>query len=270
MSRLSIRRETLIALFAKSGNACAFPGCTQELVTARNQVCHIEAANPGGPRFNPTSTDEERRSFKNLVLLCYQHHKESDDISAFDATTLLAIKHKHESLHGQKPFKVNEAFLHRLESEMESYWAGLARANQESHIIPDLAVKLRIGIPADEQFAQIFQSIDRLRVILDDLANRDSTLNDEIKLHLKLLGYDTTSYEQVSYYENPFFNRNWETHSLAVNNTLTDLIISLKQGEVRYLEEYVKTHSNDNAVTVRLEEAKGALRQIAVSAGYAD
>lgn len=71
MARIAPTRETLIALFAKSGNVCAFPGCTHELVTSRNifvgQVCHIEAANQGGQRFNPNSTDEQRRSFENLL-----------------------------------------------------------------------------------------------------------------------------------------------------------------------------------------------------------
>src|SRR5699024_11234348 len=72
MTRLAITRKTLIPLFAKSGNVCAFPGCTHELVTARNlfvgQICHIEAANPGGQRYNPNSTDEERRSDRQNVV----------------------------------------------------------------------------------------------------------------------------------------------------------------------------------------------------------
>jgi hypothetical protein len=92
MSRLAITRETLLALFAKSGNVCAFPGCTHELVTPRNlfvgQICHIEAANPGGQRFNPLSTDEDRRAFGNLLLLCYKHHRETDDVVLFDAQRL--------------------------------------------------------------------------------------------------------------------------------------------------------------------------------------
>ena len=125
MPRLAITREALIPLFAKSGNVCAFPGCTHELVTARNlfvgQVCHIEAANPGGQRYNPDSTDEERRSAANLMLLCYRHHRETDDVLAFDASALRLMKYRHESMHGQKPFKVNEAFLHRLEAEMQAY-----------------------------------------------------------------------------------------------------------------------------------------------------
>ena len=62
MPRLSPRAEVLRALFARSGNRCAFPGCNAVLVNERNQfvanVCHIEAAEEGGERFNPLQSDE--------------------------------------------------------------------------------------------------------------------------------------------------------------------------------------------------------------------
>lgn len=274
MARLAPTKETLIALFAKSGNVCAFPGCTHELVTSRNlfvgQICHIEAANPGGQRFNPKSRDEERRSFENLLLLCYRHHKETDDIAAFDTEVLRAMKHRHESKQGQKPFKVNEAFLHRLESEMQSYWSGIATANEALHIAPEFAVKLRVGTAAAEQFTEIGKSVDRLAEILTDFANSDSTLNEEIRTHLKSLGYDETTYDAVPYFENPFFNRNWEMHALAANNTLMDLVVALKQAEVRFLEEYVKTHSNEFDAIASLDAAKQELHEMAISVGYAD
>lgn len=52
-------------LFALSGNRCAFPDCDKILVDEHDnifaQICHIEAAEPGGVRYNPNQTDEERR-----------------------------------------------------------------------------------------------------------------------------------------------------------------------------------------------------------------
>ena len=51
MSRLAPKIDVLKALFARSGNQCAFPGCTQPLMNEKNkfiaQVCHIEAAMRG-------------------------------------------------------------------------------------------------------------------------------------------------------------------------------------------------------------------------------
>lgn len=274
MTRLAITRETLNALFAKSGNVCAFPGCTHELVTARNlfvgQICHIEAANPGGQRYCPNSTDEDRRSFKNLMLMCYRHHKETDDETLFTPDVLQAMKFDHESKHGQKPFKVNEAFLFRLESEMETYWSAIARANTEHHIAPQFAVPVKVSSPATEQFSEISRSVARLAEILSDLATHDAELNEKIRAHLESLGYNLGPYDALPYYRNPFIHRNWETHSLAVNNTLTDLVVALKQAEVRFLSEYLKTHWNESDAEALLNSAKKDLHEMAISAGYAD
>lgn len=274
MARIAPARETLIALFAKSGNLCAFPGCTHELVTSRNifvgQVCHIEAANPGGQRFNPNSTDEQRRSFGNLLLLCYRHHKETDDVNIYDSNALFTIKRQHESMHGEKPFKINESFLHRLEAEMHAYWNEIAIANAESHVAPDFAVRLNVGLPANRQFAEIGVAVDRIAELLSYLAKIDTALNNEIRSHLNSLGYDLTAFDSVPYFKNPFFNRNWEIHALAVNNAYTDLVVAVKQAEVRFLEEYAKTHPNEGDALASLEIAKKELHVMAVSVGYAD
>jgi hypothetical protein len=274
MARLAPAKETLIALFAKSGNVCAYPGCTHELVTPRNlfvgQICHIEAANAGGQRYNAESSDEQRRSFENLLLLCYRHHKETDDISVFDVLRMREMKHRHECKHGEKPFKVNEAFLHRLEVEMQSYWDGIATSNRENHVSPEFAVRLRVGVSAVEQFDELDKSVQRLVELFTYFSDCDLSLNEEIRAHLKSLKYDLTAYDSVPYFQNPFFNRSWEMHALAANNTLTDMVVTLKQVEVRFLEEYVKTHSNESDAITALEAAKQELQNMAVSAGYAD
>lgn len=274
MARIAPARETLIALFAKSGNVCAFPGCTHELVTQRNlfigQICHIEAASPGGQRFNPDSDDEQRRLFDNLLLLCYRHHKETDDIFAFGTQTLRQMKRNHEGRHGAKPFKINEAFLHRLEVDMASYWEGIAISNHERHVAPEFAVKVQVGIEAQKQFNELDKAVQRIAELFTYFSECDSSLNEEIRTHLKLLEYDLTAYDAAPYFKNPFFNRNWEMHALAANNALTDLVVLKKQAKVRFLEEYVKTHPNESTAIDALETAKQEMQSIAVSAGYVD
>ncbi len=66
-------------LYALSGNECANPLCHNKLVFSDNndqddQICHIEAASPDSPRYNPNQTDDERRGFDNLILLCHRCH----------------------------------------------------------------------------------------------------------------------------------------------------------------------------------------------------
>jgi hypothetical protein len=60
------------------------------------QICHIEAAAPGGERFNSNMTDEERRAFSNLILFCYPHHQVTNDVRRYDVATLKTMKAAHE------------------------------------------------------------------------------------------------------------------------------------------------------------------------------
>lgn len=101
MARLSPTQKTVKHLFALSGNQCAFPTCMNKLVDGRGiligQICHIEAAEEDGQRFNPKQTDEERRSFENLILLCANHHIETNDIETYKVAVMQKMKADHEN-----------------------------------------------------------------------------------------------------------------------------------------------------------------------------
>lgn len=102
MARLDPTPKTKNRLFALSGNKCAFPDCDVIFVSTENEsnisnICHIEAAEEGGERYNPNSNDEERRSFENLILLCPNHHKVTDDVQTYTVGVLRAMKRTHEA-----------------------------------------------------------------------------------------------------------------------------------------------------------------------------
>lgn len=100
MSRLNPKSTTLRTLFLRSGNQCAFPECDVELINSYGQyvgnVCHIEAAENGGERYNKLQTDEERRDYNNLILLCANHHKVTDDVDMYPVQKLHSMKIAHE------------------------------------------------------------------------------------------------------------------------------------------------------------------------------
>ncbi len=92
---------TIKKLFALSGNQCAFPDCNVVFVLPERQeiiaqICHIEAAEIGGERYNPNQTDNERRDYNNLILLCPNHHVETDDTVKYTVEILKEIKRNHE------------------------------------------------------------------------------------------------------------------------------------------------------------------------------
>ncbi len=101
MPRLKPKEKTIKQLYAKSGNQCAFPDCTQQICMDGNSenisaVCHIEAAEEGGQRYNPKLSDEERRSYDNLIVLCPNHHKITDDVVQHPVEVLKKMKTDHE------------------------------------------------------------------------------------------------------------------------------------------------------------------------------
>ncbi|HEX8546513.1 MAG TPA: hypothetical protein VF691_06085 [Cytophagaceae bacterium] len=120
--RLAPTIKTLRALLAKSGNQCAFPDCNHILIDDENnfvaQVCHIEDALPGG-RFNENLNNEKRRQYENLVLLCYRHHVQTNNIERFSASKLRDIKQQHERRFSE-PLIVKEATLLNIFNDLKS------------------------------------------------------------------------------------------------------------------------------------------------------
>jgi hypothetical protein len=91
------------AIAHRAGYRCSKPDCraltagpSNEGPQARTNVgvaAHITAAAPGGPRYDPSLSPEERSSASNGVWLCQTHSKESDDDSIhFTVAVLRAWK----------------------------------------------------------------------------------------------------------------------------------------------------------------------------------
>lgn len=130
--RLAPTKDVLIRLFAKSGNQCAFEGCSHNLFNSEGvfiaEVCHIEAALRGGERFNPDKTNEQRREENNLILFCKEHHKVTDNELEYSTARLTEIKQKHESKFiGKSPFVPNENSVAELISKFEEQTSEIYR-----------------------------------------------------------------------------------------------------------------------------------------------
>ena len=69
-----------MALAAFSKGTCYFPGCTRPVIVLVDgepyvdvQIAHIHDAEVGN-RYDPSMSNDERRTFSNLILLCKPHH----------------------------------------------------------------------------------------------------------------------------------------------------------------------------------------------------
>lgn len=109
--RLTPKSDTIRLLLAKSGNQCGFASCTESIFNDSNQLiaecCHIEAALPDGERFNPYQTNEERRSFDNLIFFCHKHHIETNDTDIHTVSSLKELKFRHHKKFSEREIIVN-------------------------------------------------------------------------------------------------------------------------------------------------------------------
>ena len=100
-------QKTLKILFGLSGNQCAHPKCTNNVIEPATkesnaaviaQICHIYAISDDGPRGKAGLTNEELNSPDNLILLCPTHHTVVDNqYETYPAEMLKQWKQDHES-----------------------------------------------------------------------------------------------------------------------------------------------------------------------------
>lgn len=256
MARLTPSTGTIRALFARSGNRCAFPGCTAQLVNERNkfigQVCHIRAAEQGGERFDKDQSNEERRSYCNLLLLCYPHHIETNDVTMYPPTSLQRMKDEHENLFGKKLFKIDESLLYQVAREIDDYWKRIDELHKHHHVMSELAIEI-------DASATFLDAADKANSLIEQLGDIQNYLMDSDRLA-----------DEKRPAEHQTGPNHFEMIYIGFTNTLTKLSIVLAQMEIKHLEEFLKLNPNDQVARRRLDEKKKEFAKYAISAGYVD
>ncbi len=273
MSRLGPKSDVVRALFARSGNRCAFPGCTAALISERNQfiaqVCHIEAAEPGGERYNHDQLDEDRRRYENLLILCYPHHVETDDVTRYSVQTLRAMKALHEQQFERNSFELDESLLSKIVEEMDRYWSRVEELHND-HIVPNLAIEIDARAKFVELAAtarSVAQDIDRLHEML---RKSEDALVPDVRALLAELGLQPGAIEQHPDHLRRLQVRNWEVLNLGLTNSVSRLVVLIAQMELKYLEAFLQIDPQDKSARLRLDAVKVDFEKMVTSVGYAD
>jgi hypothetical protein len=180
-----------------SGNQCASPTCDKPLIAKDGEsiiskICHIEAVSVDGPRYNGNMTDDERRDYKNLILLCDECHTIIDNKKneqTYPKELLWAWKSEHEA-------KIFNTILTKKPSLLKDVINALSRQtfvgkeqkeqNLEAFAIPDKIkyneVKRRKGLI--EEYRVYYNKINSL---YDELERQGSFKKEKLLENIKLI-----------------------------------------------------------------------------------
>ncbi len=204
--RLKPKQETLRELFLKSGNQCAFPGCNRIMINDEGvfvgQLCHIEAAEQGGERFNENQTNEERRAFGNLLLLCYEHHRITNDIERYPVSEMNRIKAEHEAKYTDAARKIQSTVVDHTKREeialpttlnnlrsvlnIKDYESG--QILEDIRVIKEVAIRLQ-KLPRETRqfFVIMIERAHYNEVLLPEVAKACQMGTREVKEQLAIL-----------------------------------------------------------------------------------
>jgi hypothetical protein len=147
------------ALAALCGGTCYWPGCPEPVIrfvdgapVSNLQIAHIRAAEPGGPRYLPGMTAEERKAFSNLILLCHPHHTTVDKRRPqdFPAETLQKWKAAREKDHEAALSRLREVTPEGLQRALAAI---LADRDKRLHNLLERLER------SDTEAAQLLQSL---------------------------------------------------------------------------------------------------------------
>ncbi|MBF6038613.1 hypothetical protein H8F22_07010 [Pseudomonas sp. P154a] len=159
----SVKRDNFLAstvqrLRDMAGNVCSFPGCHVHTHGSKalhdgpfsiGVACHIKAAAPGGPRYDTSQTQAERKDVRNGVWMCQTHSKLVDaDDSPYPVETLHEWKRLAE-------IRANEMVNKRAFTELELKDA----AHTESVALLERWVN-RTGNPIDSPIIEVMEGYE--------------------------------------------------------------------------------------------------------------
>ena len=172
-------------LAKRVGFRCSNPGCRQPTSGPQADpsgsvnigvAAHITAASPGGPRYDPTLTPEERAAPENGIWLCQNHGKLVDnDEQGFTVDTLRDWKSRAEA-----------AAARELEQRFRRFPDRSAVFERMERLMPALLAEMRqdlAGHPLRREFVVIKRSWsywakgNELFYFYDDHPDLDDKLN---------------------------------------------------------------------------------------------
>ncbi len=230
-------------LYALSGNQCAFPDCNVEFVNEKDDtnfsnICHIEDANPNkngkADRYNPNMTEQERAGYPNLILICPNHHIETNDPKKYTVEALQKMKRDHEgkirkAVAGENSISKHPSILNEVVSQLGS--KPINEHNVDEIITaPNIEEKIEYNSISTYKWViekyKIYQG--KLNIIYQEIDNQGSSKKDILLNNINDLylqeksNYDYDGIKQTKENADTIFenikNKLWDKIQLTNNN----------------------------------------------------
>ena len=190
------------------------------------ELCHIEAASEGGPRYNANQSPDERISFENLIVMCTYHHKLVDkNKESFTVERLKKMKSDHEK--NRKPIDVSDNLLEKAIKSVEQQYEQL-----------DAGVK-----SVKEETKEIVKITRENNAILKDLQNAMSSSSSEQN--------SLTNSDEYQIYKGNGFTISWPN-----SWTIFDSNISQEELEETYFHGKMKLETSNPKPIIQIRSKK--------------
>lgn len=161
-------------LWMLSGNECAHEGCSRRMVTETGayvgEIAHIRGVGRTSPRHDPSMSDDDLRDKSNLILLCHDHHVETDNETRYPPKRMEEMKKRHESRFRKAYAEFEAKFTDYTDEVHPSHCRTLTRWLDVLHWIPEDVD----GHERDEALAIDIEQINRI-------ADKLSSLTEEAR-----------------------------------------------------------------------------------------
>lgn len=210
-------------------------------------------------------SDEERRAAENLIVMCHRHHKIIDcNPNKYTTEFCRKIKREHEAKFAMGVIGVDGEILESILAEELSYWSNIESISQERTRHLEVAIEIETSKDLIRRIEIIRDNIAWIEDYQELTSGNHRDLDKKISLFLQSIGCDSSKFDQVPYYENPFWQPQWEFDTIGLPNNLTEMRVRLLEMEVILLEEILRTGAAEEKDTERLRASRNELMQTAV------
>ena len=111
-------------------------------------------------------SDEDRRHYDNLLLLCYAHHVETNDESIYSVEKMNIIKLEHEKRFRHVDFEVTNEIVLEAQRQSREYWKAVSRANTIEHSFEELKFEIDSIHTFEENFVNLRVKLTGMKRLL--------------------------------------------------------------------------------------------------------